>query len=111
MNVKIYVSSVWFDYSREASKYILGLLTPLQDNEREQWLEKLIDVVQKQGLESTTVEKHHIEKAAKVSPSLRQRRVESKTKLRSRSFFPIRHQRLIGLRSVNSCCIIIPIIC
>jgi len=49
----------------EASKYILGLLTPLQDNEREQWLEKLIDVVQKQGLESTTVEKHHIEKAAK----------------------------------------------
>jgi len=49
----------------EASKYILGLLTPLHETEREQWLEKLVDVVQKQGLESTTVEKHHIEKAAK----------------------------------------------
>ncbi|XP_032795121.1 LOW QUALITY PROTEIN: DNA polymerase epsilon subunit 2 [Daphnia magna] len=50
----------------EATKYILGLLTPLHKDERSQWLEKLVDVIQKQGLlDSTTVEKSHIEKAAK----------------------------------------------
>jgi len=42
------------------------LLTPLREEDREAWLEKLVDVVQKQGLETTTVEKSHIEKAAKV---------------------------------------------
>lgn len=53
---------------REATKYILGLLTPLHKDERSQWLEKLVDVIQKQGLlDSTTVEKSHIEKAAKVT--------------------------------------------
>ena len=51
---------------REATKYCLDLLAPLlQDSE--QWLEKLVETVQKQGLDSTTVEKSHIEKAAKVS--------------------------------------------
>lgn len=44
----------------------MGLLTPLREDERGVWLEKLIDVIQKQGLDSTTVEKSHVEKAAKV---------------------------------------------
>jgi hypothetical protein len=52
---------------REATKYIIGLLTPLNSDEQGQWLEKLIDVIQKQGLlNSSTVEKSHVEKAAKV---------------------------------------------
>ncbi|XP_046460207.1 DNA polymerase epsilon subunit 2-like [Daphnia pulex] len=50
----------------EATKYIIGLLTPLHKDEQVQWLEKLIDVIQKQGLlNSTTVEKSHVERAAK----------------------------------------------
>jgi hypothetical protein len=54
-------------YFREATKYIIGLLTPLHKDEQVQWLEKLIDVIQKQGLlNSTTVEKSHVERAAKV---------------------------------------------
>ena len=53
---------------REATKYIIGLLTPLHKDEQGQWLEKLIDVIQKQGLlNSTTVEKSHVERAAKVN--------------------------------------------
>ncbi len=40
---------------------------PLHKDEQVQWLEKLIDVIQKQGLlNSTTVEKSHVERAAKV---------------------------------------------
>lgn len=53
-------------FSREATKYIIGLLTPLRKDEQGQWLEKLVDVIQKQGLDTTTVEKSHVEKAAKV---------------------------------------------
>ena len=52
--------------NRDATKYILGLLAPLQDDERGAWLEKLIDVIQKQGLDSTNIDKAHVEKAAKV---------------------------------------------
>lgn len=49
----------------EATKYCLELLNPLEDSERSSWLEKLVETVQKQGLDSTTIDKSHIERAAK----------------------------------------------
>ena len=59
-------------FYREATKYIMGLLTPLREEERGQWLEKLVDIIQKQGLESTNIDKSHVEKAAKVFLSTNQ---------------------------------------
>lgn len=51
----------------ETSKYLVDLLTPLQTEEQQAWLERIVDAIQKQNLKSTTVEKHDAEKAAKVT--------------------------------------------
>lgn len=57
----------------------------MRKEEQGQWLDKLIDVIQKQGLDSTTVEKSHVEKAAKVYNSLQY----CKLTILFQDFFPI----------------------
>lgn len=50
----------------DACKYLVNLFLPLEENTHEEWLQKIIEHVQKQTLETPAVEKVNIELAIQV---------------------------------------------
>lgn len=56
-----------FYFHSDACNYFATQLCPLDENEREEWLEKIIDYIQKQSLETPFVEKSLVEAAILVS--------------------------------------------
>jgi len=49
----------------EACKYLIGLLTPVQEEERQGWIDKIIDQVQTQNLKSNVIDKEILAEAVK----------------------------------------------
>lgn len=53
--------------SSDACDYFATQLSPLNKNEQEEWLDKIVDYIQKQTLHSPFVEKDLVEAAIHVS--------------------------------------------
>ena len=49
----------------EAAKYLVGLLTPVGDSERQSWIDKIIDKVQSGNLKSNVIDKHILTEAVR----------------------------------------------
>ena len=46
-----------FSVRLEASKYLVGLLTPIKEGERQGWIDKIIDIVSNTNLMSNVIDK------------------------------------------------------
>lgn len=85
-NIDIYIDCIWtvvglcypvewqnvimivpYWMSRDAAKYLCELLEPLEEEEHEEWVEKVIEAVQKLPLASSLISREDIHKAAQVS--------------------------------------------
>ena len=53
----------------EACKYLTGLLTPVQVEERQGWIDKILDQVQTQNLKSNVIDKDILSAAVKECTS------------------------------------------
>ena len=53
----------------EASKYLVGLLTPVSSEDRQSWIDKIIDKVQAGNLKSNVIDKDILSEAVKECPN------------------------------------------